>query len=333
MMAAPTRDAPSDIVDKLDERVLHRVWGKVELLSGSSNHSSSGIDSHESHVDRPGHVIFIQESSPSDFSDVSSTSGLSGRSHGLQEPAKNDQGSHPTTVMARVGSKLVDTVASNSDFPVIDAPTVLGSGENQKVSMEQMRAQLSLMHMHEQQDSRHYAADDADEQGYSATDERYGHDTYVDDEQVGNDHGEMMSLGSQLHGSGACKPCLYLNSRASCTLGRYCRFCHLPHPKKKHPRPCKAKRTQCKQIVNMLSTVFGPDSEQFQEASQKLSSESQYMRSILDGAKKSTRGNAMNKRMGSGMPAGVGNLDPLVDRPLPERQHHPFSAGAATIFQ
>mmetsp|Transcript_130707 Transcript_130707/g.227213 ORF Transcript_130707/g.227213 Transcript_130707/m.227213 type:complete len:145 (+) Transcript_130707:2-436(+) len=144
----------------------------------------------------------------------------------------------------------------------------------------------------------------------------------------------MMSVGSQLHASGACKPCLYLNSRVGCCIGRYCRFCHLPHPKKKRPRPCKAKRTQCKQIVNMLCTVFGPDSRQFEEASQKLSSESQYMRSILGGARKNMRDHAMNQRMGTRMPDGAGNVDLLVDYALPaQQQHHPSSASSAMRFQ
>jgi len=85
----------------------------------------------------------------------------------------------------------------------------------------------------------------------------------------------------ELHEAGECKPCLYLNSKSGCLNGDACRFCHLPHGKKNRPRPCKAKRTQCKQIVGMLHTVFGEDSQEFHEASMRLSTESAYMRSIL----------------------------------------------------
>jgi len=95
---------------------------------------------------------------------------------------------------------------------------------------------------------------------------------------------------AELHKAGECRPCLYLNSKASCLYGFSCRFCHMPHPKKNRPRPCKAKRTQCKQIVNMLHTVFTEDSREFQEASLRLSSESSYMRSILGGKQSPSTG-------------------------------------------
>mmetsp|Transcript_16116 Transcript_16116/g.25784 ORF Transcript_16116/g.25784 Transcript_16116/m.25784 type:complete len:312 (+) Transcript_16116:80-1015(+) len=92
----------------------------------------------------------------------------------------------------------------------------------------------------------------------------------------------QVNQGSEaLHDAGECKPCLYLNSRTGCLNGKGCRFCHLPHLKKNRPRPCKAKRNQCKQIVNMLHAVFGEDSQEFQQASERLSCESTYMRSIL----------------------------------------------------
>jgi hypothetical protein len=84
-----------------------------------------------------------------------------------------------------------------------------------------------------------------------------------------------------LHYTGECKPCLYLSSKTGCLNGDNCRFCHLPHAKKNRPRPCKAKRTQCKQIVGMLHTVFGENSQEFHQAAQRFSTESAYMRSIL----------------------------------------------------
>jgi hypothetical protein len=91
----------------------------------------------------------------------------------------------------------------------------------------------------------------------------------------------MVKSSAELHAIGECKPCLYLNSKMGCLNGEGCRFCHLPHPKKNRPRPCKAKRNQCKQMVNLLNTLFSQDSQEFQDASERLSGESYYMRSIL----------------------------------------------------
>lgn len=92
------------------------------------------------------------------------------------------------------------------------------------------------------------------------------------------------SIGSELHASGACKPCLYKNSRLGCLNGEACRFCHLSgHARKSRARPSKSTRVQCKQIATMLDQVFGSDPQSFAEASQRLASQSSYMRSILKG--------------------------------------------------
>lgn len=82
-----------------------------------------------------------------------------------------------------------------------------------------------------------------------------------------------------LHNAGECRPCLYYNSKRGCINGDTCRFCHLAHGKK--TRPCKSKRTECKQIADMLHTVFGEESVEFRQAATRLSAESTYMRTIL----------------------------------------------------
>jgi hypothetical protein len=89
--------------------------------------------------------------------------------------------------------------------------------------------------------------------------------------------GEM----EMLHRAGQCSPCLYANTQAGCMNGNSCRFCHLRHSRKNRPRPCKAKRKQCKQIVSMLQTCLGPESQEFEQVSKELSTQSGYMRSIL----------------------------------------------------
>lgn len=87
-----------------------------------------------------------------------------------------------------------------------------------------------------------------------------------------------------LHASGRCKPCMYINSKVGCMNSEDCRFCHFTHTKKNRPRPCKAKRVQCKQMVGMLQTIFAPDSPEFQAVSARLCSETthvSYMNSLL----------------------------------------------------
>lgn len=84
---------------------------------------------------------------------------------------------------------------------------------------------------------------------------------------------------AELHAAGNCRPCLYYNSKKGCMNGGECRFCHLAHRTK--ARPCKSKRTECKQIADMLHSVFGEESEEFRQAANQLSAESPYMRTIL----------------------------------------------------
>jgi hypothetical protein len=83
------------------------------------------------------------------------------------------------------------------------------------------------------------------------------------------------------HSAGTCTPCLFVTSKSGCLNGSGCRFCHLYHARKNRPRPCKAKRTQCKQMLGMLESVLTPGSEEFQNATERLSSESTYMRSLI----------------------------------------------------
>jgi len=89
---------------------------------------------------------------------------------------------------------------------------------------------------------------------------------------------------TELHASGQCRPCMWMNSSVGCSNGSSCHFCHMPHRKKNRPRPSKAHRAQCKQMVNMLQTLFTPESEQFQELSHLLAAKSGYMRSLIGSA-------------------------------------------------
>jgi len=91
------------------------------------------------------------------------------------------------------------------------------------------------------------------------------------------------SQGSHLHDAGKCKPCHYVHTKLGCLNGEDCNFCHIPHTKKSRPRPCKTKRMQCKRIVSMLEAATAKDPGQFAEATKVLSSQSSYLRSVLNG--------------------------------------------------
>lgn len=100
-----------------------------------------------------------------------------------------------------------------------------------------------------------------------------------DDGQVGITG--VFSRGSEFHKQGQCRPCHYFSTKLGCANGQDCEFCHLDHPKRSRPRPCKAKRSQCKRIAGMLDSAFAHDPEQFTQAMELLSSQSGYMKTVM----------------------------------------------------
>eukprot|EP00747_Dinoflagellata_sp_TGD_P115694 gnl/TRDRNA2_/TRDRNA2_172218_c0_seq3.p1 gnl/TRDRNA2_/TRDRNA2_172218_c0~~gnl/TRDRNA2_/TRDRNA2_172218_c0_seq3.p1 ORF type:complete len:309 (+),score=22.09 gnl/TRDRNA2_/TRDRNA2_172218_c0_seq3:80-1006(+) len=97
--------------------------------------------------------------------------------------------------------------------------------------------------------------------------------------------GEVWSVGSELHATGNCKPCIWMKHNAGCTKGAECIFCHVDHPKGRRTRPSKEYRTQCKEIVAKLDQEFGHDPESFMLAAAKLEGGdmSKYMKHIIKG--------------------------------------------------
>lgn len=117
----------------------------------------------------------------------------------------------------------------------------------------------------------------------------------------------MMETSQQaLHFLHQCTPCQYQNSVRGCLNGSNCNMCHLHQPKKKknRPRPCKAKRIQCKQLVGMLHTAFGEETQEFQSESARLSTGSAYIRAILQSP-------AWNKGKSHSMVDGAHHDQPL----------------------
>jgi len=69
------------------------------------------------------------------------------------------------------------------------------------------------------------------------------------------------SVGSALHVSGHCKPCVFVKSTAQCYKGIDCTFCHMHHKRSNHPRPSKAKRSWYKRLIERSSEHPGDDED------------------------------------------------------------------------
>lgn len=89
------------------------------------------------------------------------------------------------------------------------------------------------------------------------------------------------SKGSELHEAGQCKPCHYVNTKAGCSNGDQCDFCHLSHQKKNRPRPCKSKRTKCKKMAGLLDQVLAEDPNQLDETVTMLATQGGYLRTVV----------------------------------------------------
>uniref|UniRef100_A0A7S1EY39 C3H1-type domain-containing protein n=1 Tax=Noctiluca scintillans TaxID=2966 RepID=A0A7S1EY39_NOCSC len=106
-------------------------------------------------------------------------------------------------------------------------------------------------------------------------------DTSFSSPEPPQDAARPLSVGSQLHSSGACRPCAYVASAEGCRSGAQCRYCHHRHTRKDQRRPCKMKRTRCKELLEVFDQVLGPERCQQLDLSHTL--EADYMRSILKG--------------------------------------------------
>jgi len=76
--------------------------------------------------------------------------------------------------------------------------------------------------------------------------ERFGHPGVLehDGEVPLDEEGRPTSMGSALHATGRCVPCLFYHRSMGCSNGTRCTFCHFYHPSKPKSRPCKDKRAR-----------------------------------------------------------------------------------------
>mmetsp|Transcript_31604 Transcript_31604/g.56742 ORF Transcript_31604/g.56742 Transcript_31604/m.56742 type:complete len:307 (+) Transcript_31604:212-1132(+) len=92
----------------------------------------------------------------------------------------------------------------------------------------------------------------------------------------------MAAVGSQLHDAGKCRPCAWTQSSSGCRKGAACHFCHENHETRgNRRRPCKATRSNCDRIVQMLGEHFEANDPKKLEAARLLAAESDYIRRIL----------------------------------------------------
>lgn len=78
-----------------------------------------------------------------------------------------------------------------------------------------------------------------------------------------DEQGQPTTVGSLLHESGRCKPCLYRDASEVCADGLLCRFCHLSHKARQRRRtklrPCKGKRDRYRKLVSRIADTIKAD--------------------------------------------------------------------------
>lgn len=67
-----------------------------------------------------------------------------------------------------------------------------------------------------------------------------------------DEDGNLTSVGSILHHTGGCKPCLSVFTNEACEFNIDCEFCHFPHKKKGKTRPCKKKRDRYRKLCDHM---------------------------------------------------------------------------------
>lgn len=97
------------------------------------------------------------------------------------------------------------------------------------------------------------------------------------------DENSLPSIGSKLHGTGRCRPCLYVAPTGSgnCPHAEQCFFCHIPHSMASRGRPSKATRDSCKQILDLFEQHFPENDPNRATAARMLAEESPYLRGLF----------------------------------------------------
>jgi len=67
--------------------------------------------------------------------------------------------------------------------------------------------------------------------------------------QAAPDEMAATCVGSVLHASGGCRPCLFYASEVGCREQESCLFCHSPHKGKNRPHPSKKMRARYRKLI------------------------------------------------------------------------------------
>mmetsp|Transcript_110716 Transcript_110716/g.220127 ORF Transcript_110716/g.220127 Transcript_110716/m.220127 type:complete len:193 (+) Transcript_110716:174-752(+) len=117
-------------------------------------------------------------------------------------------------------------------------------------------------------------------------DERLQGVTIVDEssethDKSSNKKDNMLSMGSEKHASGECRPCHYVSTKAGCSKGAECLFCHMAHPKRCRPRPCKSKRQKCKELVSMMEIACETGENSFLDVAKAYQDQKGYLSNVI----------------------------------------------------
>lgn len=97
-----------------------------------------------------------------------------------------------------------------------------------------------------------------------------------DAEKAEKERLRSVSVGSELHGTGRCRPCKYVGMAGGCAAKQDCLFCHVGH-RRARARPAKSTRARCKELVNNLPA----EDAQGAGAIEDLAGRSPYLRGLL----------------------------------------------------
>lgn len=130
--------------------------------------------------------------------------------------------------------------------------------------------------------------------------------------QMDREQLRAVSLGSELHGTGRCRPCKYMGTPSGCAMKQDCDFCHVGH-RRARTRPAKSTRAKCKEMVNNLQEA---DTEGA-EAIEDLAGRSPYLRGLLKARYQQVQDerHASSSSAAGGRPGGPDPVSPQRSRP------------------
>jgi len=82
----------------------------------------------------------------------------------------------------------------------------------------------------------------------------------------------LPSLGSVLHASGKCTPCIFV-ARDACPEGYSCDKCHFQHQAQKHKtklRPCKEKRDRYRKLASRIASRIEKNPDSFDPGNMEM---------------------------------------------------------------